>query len=323
MKSLQNEFTRLVGIDYPIIGGAMYPCSNPELVAAVSEAGGIGVIQPISMEYVYGYKLRDGIKYIRNLTKKPIGMNVLIEGNSKKYKQRMQDWLDIALEEEIRFFVTALGKPDWVVKKIKPAGGIVFHNTTEFKWGKIAKEAGVDGFIAVNNRAGGHAGSQSPEDLILDLKKLSLPCICAGGVGNKIDFLDALNMGYLGVQVGTRFIASQESKASQAYKQAIVDSDEEDIVLTEHLTGVPVSVINTPYIEKVGTHYSGLMKYLLRHPRFKHYARTLLSIKSFIKLKKSMKQNKISKDYWQAGKSAGHIHQVESISNIIKSWVSD
>jgi nitronate monooxygenase len=109
-----KAFCEQVGIRYPVIGGAMYPCSNPELTAAVSEAGGIGILQPISLTYVHGHEYREGIRLMRSLTDQPIGMNALIEKSSKKYHQRMTEWIDIALEEGIRFFVTSLGKPDWV-----------------------------------------------------------------------------------------------------------------------------------------------------------------------------------------------------------------
>src|SRR5947207_5341474 len=105
-QSYDTPLTRQLVIALPIVGGAMYPCSNPELVAAVSEAGGIGVLQPISLTYVHGYHYRDGIRRIRALTSKPIGMNALIEQSSKTYHQRMIQWIDIALEEGVRFFVT-------------------------------------------------------------------------------------------------------------------------------------------------------------------------------------------------------------------------
>ena len=99
---INNRLTKHAGVDYPIICGAMYPCSNPELVAAASKGGGIAILQPVSLTYVHGYKLRDGIKYIRSLTNKPIGFNALIEKGSKKYLKRMSEWIDIALEEEIK-----------------------------------------------------------------------------------------------------------------------------------------------------------------------------------------------------------------------------
>src|SRR5512139_473328 len=115
MSLLSTRFTEHVGIEAPLICGPMYPCSNPELVAAVSEAGGVGVLQPISLTYVHGHEYREGIQYMKRLTSKPIEMNALIEASSKSYHQRMVTWVNVALEEGIRFFLTSLGNPKWVV----------------------------------------------------------------------------------------------------------------------------------------------------------------------------------------------------------------
>ncbi len=165
---LNTRLTEDAGIKYPIICGAMYPCSNPELVSAASEGGGIAIIQPVSLTMVHGYDkpnrkegLRAGIRHIRTLTDKPIGFNALIEKGSEKYIQQMSEWIDIALEEGIRFFVTSLGKPDWVCEKVHAKGGVVYHDVTNRKWAEKGKECGVDGLICVNNRAGGHLGDMS------------------------------------------------------------------------------------------------------------------------------------------------------------------
>ncbi|MDX1632889.1 MAG: nitronate monooxygenase, partial [Thermoanaerobaculia bacterium] len=162
---LDTELTRLLEIEVPLICGAMYPCSNPELVAAVSEAGAIGIVQPISMVYVFGHDFRQGIRRIRRLTERPIGMNVLVEKSTRSYEERMRRWTGIALEEGVRFFITALGKPRWVVEEVHARGGIVFHDVTERKWADKALAEGVDGLICVNSRAGGHAGTRTPEEL--------------------------------------------------------------------------------------------------------------------------------------------------------------
>src|ERR1700759_2240279 len=123
---LATPFTRQVGIEIPIICGAMYPCSNPELVGAASDAGGIGIVQPVSMTYVYGHDFRAGLKLIKSWTPRPFGMNALIEQSSKMYRLRVEKWIDIALEEGVRFFVTSLGNPKWVVERTAQVGGIVY-----------------------------------------------------------------------------------------------------------------------------------------------------------------------------------------------------
>ncbi len=310
-------FTQQVGIRYPIIGGPMYPCSNPELVAAVSEAGGIGVVQPVSLTYVHGYDFREGIRYIRKMTSKPIGMNALIEQSSKKYHDQMRAWIDIALEEGVSFFITSLGKPDWVVNKVHAAGGLVYHDVTERKWADKGLAGGVDGLIAVNNRAGGHAGGKSAEQLYEELSAFNVPLICAGGIGDEHDFVDALHLGYAGVQLGTRFIATAECNASIIYKKAIVNAREQDIVLSERITGVPVAVINTPFIERTGLKAGLLARWLLNGRKTKHLVRMLYALRSLYQLKHALHDERGKKDYWQAGKSVERISTIEPVEMII------
>ncbi len=318
MPRLQTPFTEQVGIEVPLICGAMYPCSNPELVAAASEAGGIGIVQPISLTYVHGHDFREGLRFIRTLTEKPIGFNAIVEQSSRTYEDRMRGWIDIALEEGVRFFITALGKPDWVVEKVHAVGGVVYHDVTERKWAQRALKSGVDGLICVNSRAGGHAGQLSPQALLEDMGDLGVPLVCAGGVGDEADFVRALEMGYAGVQMGTRFIATTECTAHGDYKQAIVQATSDDIVLTDKISGVPVAVIKTPYIERVGTRAGALMGWMLRHPRFKHWARLWYTLKSIWQLKRASMQGMNYKDYFQAGKSVDGVVAEESAEAVIR-----
>ena len=309
-----------LGIDVPLICGAMYPCSNPELVAAVSEAGGIGIVQPLSLTYVHGYGFREGLRYIRSLTAKPIGVNLIIEKSSSKYLERVQQWLDIALEERVPFLVTALGNPDWVVDRAGPAGVTVYHDVTSRHWAEKALDGGVDGFICVNNRAGGHAGSLSLQALLDDIGPLGKPLVCAGGIGTPDEFAGAIAMGYTGVQLGTRFIASAECSAHADYKQAIIAAGEQDIVLSEKISGVPVSVIKTPYIQSVGTRAGPLARWMLRGHRTKHWMRTLYSLQSIWKLKRASLQGMQYRDIFQAGKSVAGIHAVQPVADIVAEY---
>lgn len=309
---------RRLGIEVPVICGAMYPCSNPELVAAVSEAGGLGVVQPLSLVYVHRHEFRAGLQLIRSLTSRPIGLNVIVEKSSKVYTERMKRYVDEAIEEGVRCFVTSLGNPRWVVEKAHAAGGVVFHDVTDRRWAEKGLAAGVDGLIAVNRRAGGHAGSRSAEELYAELHDLGVPLVCAGGVGDEAAFARALAQGYAGVQMGTRFIATAECTAHADYKQAILDASEDDIVLTERITGVPVAVIRTPYIEKVGTRAGPLARLLLRGRKTKHWMRLFYSLQSLARLRKSSLRAFSYDDYLQAGKSVGGIHAVEPAGEIVR-----
>ncbi len=317
---MKTALTEHAGIDVPLICGAMYPCSNPELVAAASEAGGIGILQPVSRTYVHGYDFREGLRYMRRLTSRPIGMNALIEKASRKYHERMVEWIDIALEEGVRFFVTSLGKPDWVVDRVAPHGGIVYHDVTERKWALKGLESGVHGLIAVNRRAGGHAGPRGVEALFDEVGDLGVPVVCAGGVGTPDEFARALSLGYAGAQLGTRFIATRECTASDAYKRAILDAAEDDVVLSEKLTGVPVSVLNTRYIRRMGLTAGPVAKRLLRGSRTKHWMRLFYAVKSFWQLKRSLTDEE--RELWQAGKSVAGISRIEGAGEVVRRYAA-
>jgi nitronate monooxygenase len=312
-----TELTHTLGIEVPLICGAMYPCSNPELVAAVSEAGGIGVVQPLSLTYVHGYGFREGLRYIRQLTGKPVGVNFIIEQSSKRYLERTRRWVAIALEEQIPLFVTALGNPRWVVDLARASGVTVYHDVTSLRWGEKALESGVDGLICVNDRAGGHAGIESAEGLYEALAPLGKPLICAGGIGDAAAFARVIRMGYAGAQLGTRFIASMECNAHPDYKQAIVQAQERDIVLTERLTGVPVAMIGTPHIDRAGTRAGRIARWLLRGPRTRHWMRTFYTLQSVRRLKHTAIRRMDYRSCYQAGKSVGSITDVQPVAAIV------
>ncbi|RMG06426.1 MAG: nitronate monooxygenase [Planctomycetota bacterium] len=321
--TLETAFTRHSGARVPLICGAMYPCSNPELVGAASAAGALGVVQPISLTYVHGRELRAGLREILRLSGgAPIGFNAIVEASSRRYLERMRRWVDVALDEGVRFFVTALGKPDTIVRAVHEAGGIVYHDVTERRWALKARDAGVDGLICVNRRAGGHAGVRTAEELHRDLADLGLPLVCAGGIGTPAEFRAAIDLGYAACQLGTRFIATRECSAHPDYKRAILAARAEDIVLTEKISGVPVAVIKTPAIERTGTRAGFLARRLLRHPRAKHWVRAYYTLKSIVQLKRSSLRGSSYRDVFQAGQSVEGIHEVLPVAEVVRRFAA-
>ena len=316
----ETALTRDAKIRIPLICGAMYPCSNPELVAAVSEAGGIGIIQPMSLVYVHGHDFAQGMTLIRSLTSKPVGLNVILETSSKLYMRRMRSWVEQSIESGVRFFVTSLGNPRWVAEMAHAAGGHVYHDVTEEKWARKALDNGADGLIAVNSRAGGHAGRLPAEPLLDMLRPLGRPVVAAGGVGDELEFVRLLSLGYDGVQLGTRFIATRECSAHQSYKDALVSATASDIVLTERVTGVPLAVINTPYVQRIGTRAGPIARMMLRGRRTKHLMRTIYAVRSAMRLKQASIHGGSSSDYWQAGKSVDGINAIESAADIVRRY---
>ena len=301
----RTQLTDDAGIDFPIICGAMYPCTNPELVAAVSAAGGIGIVQPVSMTFVYGHDFREGLRLIKRPTRPPFGMNALIEKSSRSYHERLVRWVDIALEEGVRFFITSLGNPRWVVDRAAQVGGIVYHDVTDRSWAEKALQNGVDGLIAVNREAGGHAGKLGACGASGRGSRAGVPLVCAGGVGDTKAFRAMMDLGYAGVQLGTRFIATAECTAHEDYKRAIVSAEPSDIVLTERLTGVPVAVINNEYIQRLGPRAGPIARYMLRHRKMKYWMRAIYAAKSHRRLKDSASARPGRRNTGRPGRASG------------------
>jgi nitronate monooxygenase len=315
---IETPLTKLLGIRTPLICGAMYPCSNPELVAAVSEAGGLGVVQPISMMYVFGHDLKAGLQLINAKTQKPWGFNAIIQKMVKAYEDRMRRWIDIALECGVKLIITALGSPGWVVERARPHGVPVFHDVINREHALKARDQGVSGLICVNSRAGGHLGPTDPRALHDQLADLGLPLVCAGGIGTPQDFAAALAMGYAGVQMGTRFIATTECQVHDDYKQAIVRAQESDIVVTDKLDGVDCAVIKTPYFEKNGTKSGPLARWLLSGRFSKRLIRLFYAGRGLMTLKGAARGGLSYRDVFQAGKSVAGIDRIEPAGDIVR-----
>ena len=321
MSAFTNKFLADTGAETPIVCGPMYPGSNPELVAAVSESGGFGIVQPVSMTSLYGHDFREGLKLIKNLTNKPFGVNFTIFGGAnKKYHEQMKEWMEISIEEGIKFFLTSLGKPDSVIKTAKEYGIKVYHDVPNKKVALAMRDSGVDGLNCINWRGGGQTGMQSAEQFIEELNDIGIPLICAGGIGNKADYQQALHMGYAGVQLGTRFLATTECKITASYKQAIVDSAEEDIVWTNKIAGNNSSVIKTDDIMKGGLRTGPIINYMLRKRSLKKYARMWLMSKGIRNYSKTAFDDNVK--FWQAGKGLGNIKSVETVADVMRSLVN-
>ena len=178
----------------------------------------------------------------------------------------------------------------------------------------------------MNKRAGGHAGELGAAQLLDELRDLNVPVVCAGGIGDESDFVAALKLGYAGAQLGTRFIATTECGAHDDYKRAIIAATERDIVLTERVTGVPLAVINTPYVQRIGTRAGPIARWLLRGRKTKHFMRIVYALRSAWQLKRASlaggAREASSKDYWQAGKSVEGITSIEPAGEIVRRFAA-
>lgn len=226
---IKTKISEMLKIDLPIIAAPMFLVSYPELVVAVSEAGGIGCFP--SLNYRTPEQLREGILEIRSKTKKPIGVNLILH---KEHNPNWAKQFEVVMDLKVELIITSLGTPRTIAKEIKSNGSILFCDVTTLKHANIVAKSGADALIAVSQGAGGHAGAITPFALIPYLKKeIGLPVIAAGAISTGSQMAAALSLGADAVYIGTRFIATPESRAQNEYKQMLIDSSPDEIVYTE------------------------------------------------------------------------------------------
>jgi len=315
MVQIQTSFSKMLKIDLPIICAPMFLISNENIVIAASEAGGIGTFPALNYRPIEEYQR--ALERIRTHTKRPIGVNIIVN----KSNTRQNDDLKIALDEGVDLFITSLGSPKIVIAEAHKNGAKVFCDVTNLEHSKKVQDMGADGVIAVSSGAGGHAGQISPLVLIPWLKsELSIPVIAAGGISHGSQIAAALALGADGVSIGTRFIASIESPASDDYKNAIIKSSPEDIVMTTKVSGTPASVINTKYIQKQGTDLNWLLKTLKNYPATKKWAVPLIHWLGSKSLEHAA-HKPTWKTVWSAGQSVGLINEILSVEKIYEKLI--
>jgi nitronate monooxygenase len=316
-RTIPTDFTRLLGCSFPIIAGPMFLVSDPDLVSAVSEAGGIGAMP--SLNWRSTAEFHQAIKEVKSRTSKPFAVNLIV--NQANLRQSAD--LEVCVAEKVPMIITSLGNPKNTIQKMHPVGSKVFCDVTNLSYAKKVESLGADGVIAVSSGAGGHAGPTSSLVLIPYLRKhLSIPVIAAGGISTGQQLAAALLLGASAVQIGTLFIASHEAKVDQNYKNAILNAKPEDIVMTKKISGTPCSVIRTPYIDKVGTDVNWFEEYLYRNIKTKKYMKILRTYLGSVTLKKSVLAPTF-KEVWSAGQSVGLIDEILPVAKIMENLVSE
>jgi len=316
-KRIETDFTKMMNCHLPIIAAPMFLVSNVDMVVAVSEAGGVGAFPALNYRPIDKY--RAALQKMRDRTKKPIGVNIIVN----KSNLRQKDDLKHALDAGVDLFITSLGSPAAVIREAHKNGAKVVCDVTHLEHALKVQDLGADGVIAVGAGAGGHAGPISPLVLIPWLKeKLNIPIIAAGGIASGSQIAASLALGASAVSVGTRFIASREAEIDPRYKEAVVDSDPEDIVMTTRVSGTPAAVINTPYIQKVGTELPLVLKLLKQNKRTKRLTDLVVHTMGMRTLDEAA--NKPTwKTVWSAGQSVGLIHDVLSCQEIMDKLTSE
>jgi len=314
MKTALNE---ILGTELPIIMAPMFLVTNVEMMVSAANAGMAGCIPALNFRTIE--ELEAGLKEIKSRTNKPIGVNIIVNKSNIHAKKQLHKCIEMGVD----FFITSLGSPEEVIQESKSKGIKVFCDVIDEKYAKKVEDMGADGVIAVNSGAGGHLGNIPASVLVPALKAAcKIPVISAGGVGTGSGILSMLALGADGLSMGSPFIASKECGVSVGYKNACVEYGAEDIVVTTKLSGSRCTVINTPYVRKIGTDQNIIENILNKNKQIKKYAKML----TYYKGMKALEKAAFSATYnsvWCAGTSIEFTHKIESIHEIVNRLKSE
>lgn len=303
--------SKMLNIEFPLIVAPMFLVSNTKMIIEAVKGGVTGAIP--ALNYRSTDELREAIREVKNAVNGPFGINLIVNKSNFLYKEQLK----VCCEEKVDFIITSLGSPEETIRMAHEHGVLVFCDVVDEKYAKKVESLGADAIIAVNKEAGGHAGPTSYKELIPKLKAAcSIPVISAGGVGSGAEARKMIEHGADGLSVGSLFIATEESDVSEEYKKACVDYGKDDIVMTTKLSGTPCTVINTPYVKKVGTKQNGLERFLNKNKKIKKWMKALTFVRGSKKLQKAAFSTTY-KTVWCAGPSIEHVHAVRPMREII------
>lgn len=240
--TIRTPICDMLGIDYPILLAGMGGVSYGELAAAVSEAGGFGTL---GMASVPPKQIREQMRIVRSLTKKPFGVDLLAA-----IPESLEQTVDIIIEEGAAAFISGLGvPPPHLVKKFHDADLKVMNVAGTVKHARHAEHGGLDAVVAQGTEAGGHTGRVAGMALIPQVvDAVKIPVIAAGSIVDGRGIAAAFALGAQGVWMGTRFIASAEAHAAQMYKDVIIEASDEDTIVTRCYSGKTMRVFRNPYV---------------------------------------------------------------------------
>ena len=297
---MNNRLCELLGIEYPVIQGGMAWVATAELAAAVSNGGGLGLIAaggaPADV-------VRDQIKKCREMTDKPFGVNVML---MSPYAEEV---MNVIMEEKPAVVATGAGNPGKYMEGLKAAGIKVLPVIASVAMAQRMEKLGADAIIAEGTEAGGHIGEITTMCLIPQIADaVSVPVVAAGGIADKRGAVAAFALGADGIQVGTRFICSNECIAHENYKNAVLKAKDRDAVVTGRSTGAPVRALKN----KLTREYQRLEK---ENAPFEEIEQ--LGVGG---LRRAFQEGDVQMGSLMAGQSAAMVHKIEPCADIIRSY---
>ncbi len=300
---MNNNICNLLNIKYPIFQGGMAWVSDSSLAAAVSNAGGLGIIAGASAPASF---VREQIKRTKELTDKPFGVNIML------LSENADELSEIVIEEGVKVVTTGAGNPGKYMEKWKRAGIKVIPVVASVALAKRMERAGADAIIAEGCEAGGHIGKLTTMVLLPQVvDAVSIPVIAAGGIGDGRGIAAAFMLGAKGIQVGTRFLVADECTIHDNYKEAVIKAKDIDTVVTGRPTGHPVQVIKN----KLAREYMNLEKENAPIERIEELGRGAL--------RKAVKDGDIENGSLMAGQISGLINKRQSAKEIIEEMFTE
>lgn len=295
----------------------MFLVSNTAMITEALECG-ITAAFP-ALNYRTDEELRKAILEIRSKTQKPFGVNLIVNKSNLNYKTQLKTCVEL----KVTFIITSLGSPQETINTCKKAGIKVFCDVTDLHYAQKVETQGADAVIAVNSDAGGHAGNLKAKELIPLLKKhLHIPVISAGGVATGKQLKEVMDLGADGASIGTIFIASHESPVSEEYKKALIEYGAKDIIKTTRLSGSALTVINTPYVQQMGTEAGLLEKIFLKNKWLKKYIKLWIALRGMNAIEKAAFKATY-KTVWCAGPAIEHIHSIRPVKEICRTLIEE
>ncbi len=302
---MSNKITELFKIKYPIIQAGMIWNSGWKLASASSNSGILGLIGAGSM---YPDILREHIQKCKKATDKPFGVNVPM------LYPNIEEIMNIIVEEEVKIVFTSAGNPKTWTAWLKERGVTVVHVVSSVKFALKAQEAGVDAIVAEGFEAGGHNGREESTTLTLIpmvREALNIPLIAAGGIATGQGMLAVMVLGADGVQVGSRFVASEESSAHQAFKEVVINSQEGDTHLTLKELA-PVRLIKNKF-------YNDIVELYKTSPSVED----LKGLLGRARAKRGMFEGDLEEGELEIGQISGLIHDIKPVGKIVEDMLSE
>lgn len=296
---MKTRVTELLGIEYPIIQGGMAWVAEQHLAAAVSNAGGLGLIGGANAP---GEVVRDMIRKCRELTDKPFGVNVML------MSPYAPDVAKVVVEEGVKIVTTGAGDPAKYMNEWKAAGIKVVPVVASVAHAKLMQKAGADAIVAEGTESGGHIGEATTMTLVPQVvDAVDIPVIAAGGIADGRGMAAAMMLGAEGVQIGTRFVASTEAQVDEAYKNRIVKAKDIDSEVTGRSHGHPVRCLRNQMTRE--------------YVRLEAEGKTMeeLEYLTLGSLRKAVQEGDIQNGTVMAGQIAGMIHDIRSCKEIVES----